>query len=334
MLFKICLIFLPWFSLTASAYEMGIVTGGKTGTYIQIGQDIQRLVEKHGIDLNVFESEGSMQNIMDVFQRKGVQLGIVQSDVLTFVENLSDDPEMKRVASKIKLIYPLYNEEVQILANASIQDVADLHGQRIALGKEGSGTFLTSSTILDLAEIEPAETYLIGGELALEALKTDRIDAMFYVAGYPVKLFAEQVTAEDKLNLVRITDKTVSEVYPESIIPANTYAWQPDELRTVTVKAALITYDYKRLNCKRVPQLAKLIYQNQSWLRENGHRKWRDVDLDFPLLKWERYGCLDGVAAGTSETARKRQSRGGASTQRCDSMTNTLARELCKKRLD
>ena len=28
------------------------------------------------------------------------------------------------------------------------------------------------------------------------------------------------------------------------------------------------------------------------WLRENGHPKWKSVDLDFPLKGWEQYDCV------------------------------------------
>ena len=39
----------------------------------------------------------------------------------------------------------------------------------------------------------------IGPDEALALLKQGKIDAMFYVAGFPVKLFTEDVTAADGL---------------------------------------------------------------------------------------------------------------------------------------
>ena len=298
------------------AYEMGIVTGGKTGTYMQIGQDIKQLLQKHDIKLTVHPSEGSMQNIMDVYKRKGIQLGIVQS---TYIENASDDEDMKRIAKKIKLIFPLYNEEVHILARDNLQTISDLQGKRVALGREGSGTFLTSSTILDLADIRPKEEYLVGGGMALEALKANKIDAMFYVAGSPVALF-DNIKPEDQLNFVKIDDKAVKEHYPDAKVPKSTYVWQQDDLSTVAVKAVLVTYDYKRLNCKRVAKIADLIYTNQIWLRKNGHRKWNHVNLNFSLLRnWQRYACVRGILK--------------LPDSRCDKVNNLIARKRCFDRL-
>ena len=306
----------------AIAYEIGIVTGGKTGTYIQIGQNIKNLLRQHGITLIVHPSQGGMQNIMDVYKRKGVQLGIVQSDVLAYIEQSDNDQEMKRLTKKIKLVFPLYNEEVHILARKPLKTLSDLQNKRVALGRDGSGTFLTSTTILHLADIHPESEYLVGGETALEALKANRIDAMFYVAGSPVKLFKDKVQETDELNLIEIDDKAVKELYPESRISQGTYTWQKHDLDTVSVKAILVTYDYKHTNCQRVADVAEIIYKNKAWLEDHGHTKWQDVNLDFNLpKKWQRYSCV-----------RDRLPLHSPLRPSCNKITNPIARKWCHHR--
>ncbi|MEM6405277.1 MAG: TAXI family TRAP transporter solute-binding subunit [Pseudomonadota bacterium] len=306
----------------AAAYDMGIVTGGKTGTYIQIGKNIQGLLYGHDINLDVHPSTGSMENITSVLKRKGIQLGIVQSDVLSYIEDSSDDQDMKRYLKKIKLIFPLYNEEVHILARKPLKTLSDLQNKRVALGRDGSGTFLTSSTILNLAEIRLSREYLVGGEAALEALKANRIDAMFYVAGSPVKLFRDRVHSADELNLIEIDDKAVKELYSESRISRGTYAWQKQDLNTVSVKAMLITYDYQHANCKRVADIAELIYKNKPLLENYGHTKWKDVDLNASLpKKWQRYSCV-----------RDRLKLGTPLHPTCHKITNPISRKICSSR--
>ena len=63
---------------------------------------------------------------------------------------------------------------------------------------------------------------------ALAELKAGRIDAMFYVAGYPVKLLKEDVTEKDGLALIPITNKSITEFYPRAEIPANTMSGSRD----------------------------------------------------------------------------------------------------------
>jgi len=213
-------------AVAAGATDMGIVTGGEKGTYYQFGLNLQSLLKQDGINLNVQTSRGSIENIYAVYQKPGTQLGIVQSDVLAFVTRVQSDPVLKRIAKKTKMVFPLYNEEVHILARRGIAEFDDLTDRRVAIGREGSGTYLTARLLFKVSEVAPREMVPIDTDEALAELKAGRIDAMFYVAGYPVKLFSEGVTEPDGLALVRITNKSITEFYPRAEIPANTYTWQ------------------------------------------------------------------------------------------------------------
>jgi len=277
-----------------NAVEMGIVTGSPNGTYIQIGKDIRSLVSNHGINLKVFPSNGSLENVAAVYKRSGVQLGIVQSDVLAYIGSLAmanENNHMKAVAKKIKMVFPLYNEEVHLLARNNINNFFDLAGKVVAVGKERSGSYLTANLLFQLSEITPAKKVEIGGSEAVDALLRGDIDAMFYVAGYPVKLFQNLLT-EGLLHLVPIQDKSITEFYPVSTIPSSTYPWQNEAVSTIAVKAVLITYDYKWRHCDNVGRLANLMSDNFDWLKQHGHKKWNNVDFDFKLKKWEQYRCV------------------------------------------
>jgi TRAP transporter TAXI family solute receptor len=272
--------------------ELGLITGGERGTYYQFGLNLQRLVKEKGTDLAVYNSKGSIENIYAVYQKPGTQMGIVQSDVLAFVARVQSDPVLKRIAKKTKMVFPLYNEEIHLLGRKEITDFDDLTDRRVAIGREGSGTYLTARLLFKVSEVAPKEMVLIDTDEALAALKAGRIDAMFYVAGYPVKLLSEGVTAADNLALIPITNKSITEFYPRAEIPAGTYPWQPQVLPTVAVKAVLISFDFRRRDCDLVGQFAQTVSSNLGWLVKNGHPKWKSVDLGMPLKGWEQYDCV------------------------------------------
>ena len=282
------------------AVDMGIVTGSEKGTYYQFGLNLQRLMKTHGIDLTVATSKGSVENVFAVYQRPATQLGIVQSDVLAFVARVDTDPVLKRIAKKIKMVFPLYNEEVHILGRAAIADFDDLADKRVAIGREGSGTYLTARLMFKVAEVEPRQMVNIDTDEALAQLKAGRIDAMFYVAGAPVKLLAEGVSDADDLKLVPVTNKSVLEFYPNVEIPANTYRWAPKPLPTVAVKSVLVSFDFRRLDCDNVGRFAQILASNTGWLIENGHPKWKSVNLEYPLKGWEQYDCVRKYVARTT----------------------------------
>ena len=282
------------FASTSVAVDMGVITGGEKGTYYQFGLNLKELVKTSGI-----------QNLYAVYKRPRTQMGIVQSDVLAFVSRVQTDPLLKRIAKKTKMVFPLYNEEVHLLGRRELSDFDDLAGKRVAIGKEGSGTYLTAKLLFEVSDVRPEEMIPIGTDDALVKLKAGEIDAMFYVAGYPVKLFKEEVTEEDGLALLPILNKSILEFYPRTEIPTNTYQWQPETINTVAVKAVLVSFDFRRANCEFVGQFAQTLNANIDWLRENGHPKWKSVDLDFPLQGWEQYDCVKKNLAKRAQPTKK-----------------------------
>jgi hypothetical protein len=276
--------------------QMGMVTGGAKGTYYQFGLDLKQLVEKYGIKLDVAHSNGSVENIFAVYKRPKTQIGLVQSDVLAFVAKVETDPELQLIAKKIKLVFPLYNEEVHLLGHRDVVDFDDLEGKKVAIGQEGSGTYLTAKLLFQVSDIKPSEMVTIAPDEALPLVKAGEIDALFYVAGYPINLFSDQVVEADTLALVPIMNKSIVEFYPETEIPAKTYAWQTGPVKTVAVKAVLVSYDFRMANCQNVGDFADILESNIDWLRENGHPKWKSVDLAYPLIGWEQYDCVKKFA--------------------------------------
>jgi TRAP transporter TAXI family solute receptor len=276
----------------SSAVDLGVITGSNKGTYFQFGLNMMEMVKQYGFDLHVYNSRGSVENVYAVYKRPKTQMGIVQSDVLAFVLKVKTNKTLKHIAKKTKMVFPLYNEEVHLLGKTGIHSFDDLEGKTVAIGKEGSGTYMTAKLLFEVSGITPGELVPLGTDEALSRLKMGSIDAMFYVAGFPVKLFSENVSANDGLHLIPIANKSIVEFYPMADIPAETYAWQPELISTVAVKAVLVAFDFRRNNCDYVGEFAKIVYDNLDVLKQNGHPKWKSVDLDYPLKGWDQYDCV------------------------------------------
>ena len=290
------------------AQDMGIITGGPKGTYYQLGLNLKTLAQTHGINLSVANSNGSIENVYAVYNRPNTQMGIVQADVLAFISRSQTNPNLKQIANKTKLVLPLYNEEVHLVGRNDITSFGDLKGRKVAIGEDGSGTYLTAKLLFEISEVAPAEMVNVGTEQALAQLKAGKIDAMFYVAGYPVKLFKENITSQDGLALIPILDKSVTEYYPSANIPQNTYAFQKEDVPTIAVKAVLISYDFRTTQCDNVGKFAKIVYDNFEWLKKNGHPKWNQVDLNYRLKGWEQYDCVQKYLGKKGEIQRRKPS--------------------------
>jgi TRAP transporter TAXI family solute receptor len=309
----------------APPVDLGLITGSDKGTYYQFGLNLQRLLKEKDPSLNVlvYPSKGSVENVFAVYQRPATQMGIVQADVLAFVARVQSDPVLKRIAKKLRMVFPFYNEEVHILGRQGIADFDDLADRRVAVGREGSGTYLTARLLFKVAEVNPREMVYIDTDEALAELKAGRIDAMFYVAGYPVKLFREDVTAKDGLKLVPIVHKSVTEFYPPSTIPPKTYDWQTEPVNTVAVKAVLVSFDFRKRDCDTVGQFAQTVAENMDWLTKNGHPKWKAVDLNYQLKGWEQYDCVRRVL-GKAAPAQAAASRANSQNPVFDAIKEVL----------
>ncbi len=297
-------------ALPVSAEDLGIITGKKKGTYYQFGLNLAELVKPRGFDLKVYDSAGSVDNVFAVYRAPNTQMGIVQSDVLAFIAKVQTDPILKKIAGKTKMVFPLYNEEIHLLAHKEITDFDDLGDKVVAVGEEGSGIYLTARLLFEMSGVKPKKILPLGPDDALVQLKQKTIDALFYVAGMPVKLFAEDVSAADGLALIPITNKSILEFYPRTEIPANTYRWQTKAVNTAAVKSVLISYDFARLNCDAVGKFSRILYDHLDWLRTNGHPKWKSVDLNATLKGWQQYECVRRAIQTAQRPAAERPSTG------------------------
>ena len=284
----------------AAGVERNIMTGGPKGTYIQIGRDIARLSADCGKPLNVVESAGSLENFAGVRNRRNTQFGIVQSDVLDYLKTFeADDAELQKAVRGVRIMFPLYNEEVHILARKDIGSLKDLAGRTFAIGKKDSGTYLTASLMLDILQVKGGTREAINPDEALPKLLSGEIDALFYVAGAPASLFDNTAIDPQKFHLVPVTEEPLLASYTQAKIEAGTYPFQKEAVPGVAVKAVLMTFDYdakgkayQRESCKAVADISNLILTHLQDLQASGHPKWKQVDLTALPPGWKVGTCV------------------------------------------
>src|SRR4051794_27005318 len=141
----------------ADSVQTAVTTGNPAGTYFRFGHDIADLAAHFGVQVEVQPSAGSLENIEAMLHRHGTQLGIVQSDVLDFIASFSEDQELRSTAARMRMVFPLYAEEVHLLARPEIVKLADLAGKRVAIGAPNSGTLVTATLLLETAGVDPPE---------------------------------------------------------------------------------------------------------------------------------------------------------------------------------
>ncbi len=274
-----------------NANTVTIMTGTIAGTYVQFGADLASALDD-GDNLRVLPiiGRGSVQGVADILFLKGVDLGIVRSDTLEYLEKKGYANNIKK---QFTYITKLYNEEMHVLAPKSINNLAELEGKTVAVDLPNGGTFVTSAIVFERLGIHANFTY-IEQRLAFEKLKQGEIDAMIWVQGKPSK-FSTTIKDENfhlipvdyakSLQPDYLPAQLTSEDYPNLIAKG-------ERIDTIAAPAALAAYNWTP-NTERYRRLARFVdafFAKIATLQQPPfHPKWKEVALHTPLSGWSRF---------------------------------------------
>jgi TRAP transporter TAXI family solute receptor len=292
-----------------NANTITVITGTIGGTYVQIGADLASLLD-NGEELRVLPivGRGSVQSLADILYLKGVDLGIVRSDTLDYLEKKGYARNIKR---QLTYVTKLYNEEMHVIASKAIEKLSDLDGKRVSVDMPNGGTFITAITVFERLGIKPKYVY-VEQRRAYEKLRKGEIDAMVAVQGAPSK-FTTQIK-DDRFHFVPIDyaaplqvdylpAQLKSEDYP-ALIPAG------KRVDTIAVPAILAAYNREpgTERYRKVARFVKAFFDRfKEFQKPPFHPKWKEVVLSAPLNGWTRFPAaqqwLDEHANGAmSET--------------------------------
>jgi uncharacterized protein len=95
-----------------------------------------------------------------------------------------------------------------------------------------------------------------------------------------------------------LNHETILREYVASTIAPSDYAWLADSVPTVAVKAVLVSFEfsgrsnaYAQQRCAQLAKLSRAIRVHFAELKETGHPKWREVNLDQEVGIWKRDTC-------------------------------------------
>lgn len=272
-----------------------ITTGNKKFTYYKIGKSLVDYVAPGaGIYLKV-EEGGSITNVKKMRWQNGVKFAIVQSDVMTFYkrEEKKGNPHAKKLIDPLRVVLPLYNEEVHIIvrADSAIKSYADLKGKVIALGKRGGGSAMTGLALYELLfgeEMPSRSAYFTDSfDDSLKAVVDRKADAWVMVVGQPTQKFVDmgkyagqviKLLSFDEKNFV--DRKVLNGPYYKANIHSNSYPWLDNDVSTIAVKAFLISQKYRKKDTKKnIENFTKSLCRNFDTLQRSSHDKWKQVQL-------------------------------------------------------
>lgn len=279
--------------MAADRIFFGIATGGTGGTYYPLGgmlaQLISNTVEIDGKKLSATAETGnaSVANAT-LLGREGIESAFVAADILDAAFKGEKQFDGKAIKN-LRALGALYPETVQLVVrgNSGINTFQDIKGKSVSSGSPGSGQWQLLGdllTVYGMDRKDVSEDYSSFSQ-SVEKIKDGNLDASLITAGTPTASVME-LANHHNIKIVPLTGAPIAKLrevqpyYAETVLPANTYEGQTEDVKTIAVRAIWATHD--KLDDNVAYEIVKSLYENTETLAKV-HVKGKEIDLKTAL---------------------------------------------------
>lgn len=229
---------------------INIATATSGGTFYPAGIAIAKLIsDETDLRASAMSSAGSVENV-SLLRNGEANMAFVQIDVAQNAIAGRNQFEGNKFDG-MAMLTPLFSSADHILVakDSGIETLADLKGKRIAAGRPGSGTLLSTEAVLKSVglTLDDVQVEYLGQSEAIGALQNGVIDATLVSAGIPATSVTEAVTVSgDDFSIYNMSKDEQAKVL-ENIdwkipftIPAGTYPNQSEDIHTTAHMALLM----------------------------------------------------------------------------------------------
>ncbi|WP_108881461.1 TAXI family TRAP transporter solute-binding subunit [Anderseniella sp. Alg231-50] len=280
----------------ANAGKVTLITGGVDGvsnTYQQLAGDLASVLDvKSELRVLPVIGYGSLQNIEDLLFLKGIDVGMVHSDVMRHMEQRGILPGAR---NRLKYVTKLYDEQLHILANTKYTDVKQLNGQTIIVGRPGTGNEMSALTLLRDLRLKPKLIHVEFKE-GVQRVRDGRAAAMVVVTRKPSSKL-RKIKAGSGLHFLPVPmTKTVLRAYFPDPLTAEDYPnlVQPGKpVQTARMAAILAVYNWgdKTARYANVTRFIRTFIDKFDQLSTASRKDvWQKLDFTGEVKGWQQYG--------------------------------------------
>lgn len=282
-----------------------VISGNPNGTYLYLAYDMSAVLDD-GNELRVLPviGKGGYQNMLDVLHLKGVDLGIAQVNIISYLRKTGEFGP--NIDARLAYITRLYNEDMHVLAGSGIKSLKELSGKKVNFSDVGSGTQFSTRLIFELLGIK-AEEINVGQADGYEKVKSGEIAATVLIAGKPTGAFAK-FKLEPGMTLLPVpyTDALEQDYLPTKLTHADYPNLIPKDgtVDTVTIPSVLAAYNWPR-DTDRYRRVAKFVdaffSKFSEFQKAPRHPKWKETNLAATIKGWRRFPAAEEWLARNAE---------------------------------
>ncbi len=269
-----------------AAQERVTYKSAKTGSsYYQMGVELAEAMKTGtdgAISVTVEESQGSVQNVMEVRARGGDYVFTTPPALVGAAQGAKGPFEGKGAPAfdEIRALFPIPSLTMHFVVaeKAGAQGLEDLAGKSVLLGSGSFGAtegekYLELFGLTDSVEIADSEL-----SNAVAALKNGQIDAFVTAGSYPAPNVIE-AAASTPVTILSMTDEQVAETgRTRLVIPAGTYAGQDSDV--VTTSLPVVAYATTKMSDDTAYTMTKTFWEEREALADSA-KWWAAVTPDL-----------------------------------------------------
>ncbi len=274
---------------------VGIMAGSASGTDMALANDLG-IAFSDGYDMRVVSMVGlgSVKDVEDLLYLRGVDMAIVQQDVIDFMVVNEIYPSIRK---SVRLIAPLSVDQFHVLASNRINTIGDLKGQKVNYGPTDGGTFMTSSVVFDALQLD-VEVTTYPHKIALQKLREGEIAAMTRASGKPVSII-EAVKDGEPFHLLPVPVEPLLGTYGPATLDSRDYPALIEDgksVQTVAVANALIGYDWPKGHSRgrALTVFIDRFFSSYAKLLDDAyHESWKSIDISAEIPGLPRYWAAE-----------------------------------------
>lgn len=289
-----------------NAWTVGVVGGMIEGAPIRFAADLQVALDD-GDNLRVLPivSRGAKQNVVDLLYLKGVDAGVVYTDVF---DEFRQEGKIKNIEKRINYLSQLFLSGVHVLVRPEIKELKDLQGKKFGFQGRGTGVSVTSAILFKRMGIDVEPIYITNNQ-ALEKMKTGEMHGLIYLVskahpsltGIDPKFGFHLLSIPyDKFGDYYVPMTFENSDYP-NLIPAD------QKVEAIGVPAVLAVYNWPKTSdrFRKVERFIRYYFDRfETFKKPPFQKEWKEINLNAAVPGWTRYWYADQLLG---EMERKQQ---------------------------
>jgi uncharacterized protein len=276
-----------------NAGTVTIITAPAGGATSIFGSDMARVLDDDQKQLRVLPvlGKGPVRNVVDILYLKAIDMGAVTAEVPEFYRLQYGIPD---IASRLRYIAKLYNNEVHVVARSNVKSIFDLEGKRVVAQTDVG--YYSAKVIFTRLGINAIFDNRTDDALAVQKIADGTVDAYIGSTGKVFFLLRNLKNEDRSLHLAAIPyDKRLQDMYLPTKLTSDDYPNllpAGESVDTVATSVLLTSFNWpeKTERYNRVARFVDAFFSHiDEFHKPPRHPKWKESSISIVVPGWTRF---------------------------------------------